>query len=162
MSSSKSRKTISQSVAEEISQNVLLFSFVFLAVLTYLVPMQKYLPLSRFQHYGLATFVFGMGYLVQLVWSWKLLSRWYRIAYFMSSGYILTASLILYANPWLDSAASMYTETQKALRYVIVGGFGIMFLPLFYSWYQTTPKETNSKTIDKAEEQPDKTENSNS
>src|ERR1700722_437726 len=43
-----------------------------------LLPLQKYMTLSRFQKYGMAIFAFGFGYLIQLAVSWRKLQKWAR------------------------------------------------------------------------------------
>ncbi|MBI4532355.1 MAG: hypothetical protein HY711_00285 [Candidatus Melainabacteria bacterium] len=86
-------------------------------------PIQLYIPMARLQHYGLAIFVVGLGYIIQVIWSWTRLGLWSRLGHLFSGVYFNAAAVTLYANPWLDPKITLRTENQEHWRDLIVIAF---------------------------------------
>jgi hypothetical protein len=101
-----------------------------LAGVVLLIPLQLYYPLARYQHYGLAIFVWGVGYLVQLVWTWKSTRFWSRLSYLFLALYLTTLGLFFYANPWLDPRFSVQTEAQQNFRALVGNLYVGLALPV--------------------------------
>jgi Ca2+/Na+ antiporter len=107
---------------------VLLFAM--LAAGVYLTPLQKYMTLSRFQHWGMAIGLLGVGYLLQSIWSWNTFSRWARIAHLSSAFFWLVVGFTFYSNPWLDTRMSAGTHDTEISRSTLMIIYLVLFLYL--------------------------------
>lgn len=119
-----------------------------LALVVMTIPLQLYMPLGRYQHYGLSVFVLGMSYLLQLVWSWPRMTRWPRAGYAATGLYLASIGLILYANPWLDARAAMMTMEKEKFRRSLGWIYTILALPLayiYFRWMQVDYKRQSAK-----------------
>lgn len=105
------------------------------------VPLQLYVPLGRYQHYGLAVFVLGLGYVIQVVWSWPRLKRWPRRGYAITGLYLTSVGIVLYANPWLDSRVAIMTEEKESLKALIGWLYTMLGLPLAYVYIEWMKEE---------------------
>ncbi len=94
------------------------------------IPLQLHMSLGRYQHYGLALFAFGLGYIIQTVWSWRHLARRPRLGYAITGLYLTSIGFILYANPWLDTRVTAITEEKENLKALIGWIYAIACLPL--------------------------------
>ena len=100
-------------------------------------PLQHYVSMARYQHWGLAVFIFGLGYIIQLVWSWRHLGLWTRLSMFWSGLYISSAGMIFYANPWLDTRFAVETAGQEEFRQKLIYIFAGMTAPAILFWQRS-------------------------
>lgn len=105
-----------------------------LAVVLY--PLQLHVSLGRSQHYGLSVFILGLGYIVQVVWSWRSLKRWARAGYAATGFYLASIGVVLYANPWLDPRVTVVTSEKENIRALIVWIYTVLGLPLAYIYFE--------------------------
>jgi hypothetical protein len=111
------------------SRHRLVILFSLMAASAYCIPLQRYFTMGRYQHYGMAIGLFGLGYLLQTIWSWKIFSHWARMAYLSTGLFSLTVGLTFYYNPWLDAKMAVQSKTTEHMRAVL------MFLYLLLSLY---------------------------
>jgi hypothetical protein len=116
-----------------------------LALAVLAVPLQLYMPLGRYQHYGLSVFLLGLGYIIQLVWSWPRLRTSPRWGYGMTGIYLISIGLVLYSNPWLDSRVGVMTEGKENLRSAIGWLYTILGLPLVYIYLEWIQDEQDQR-----------------
>jgi len=76
--------------------------------------------MGRYQHYGLAIGIFGMGYLLQTIWSWKVFTLWARRAYLSTGLFALTVGFTFFCNPWLDAKMSVQTNSNEITRKILM------------------------------------------
>ncbi len=110
-----------QNLWRKTNRHRLVIFFSALAAAVYCVPLQKYFTMGRYQHYGLAIGLFGMGYLFQTIWSWKVFTHWARMAYLSTSLFSLTVGLTFFYNPWLDSKMALQSRANEQTRPVLMG-----------------------------------------
>jgi hypothetical protein len=118
-----------QKLWRKTSRHRLVILFSAFAAVAYCVPLQKYFTMGRYQHYGLAIGLFGLGYLLQTIWSWKVFTHWARMAYLSTGIFSLTVGLTFFYNPWLDTKMALQTRANEHLRPVL------MALYLLFSLY---------------------------
>jgi hypothetical protein len=106
-----------------------------------LFPLQHYMPLARFQHYGICLSVWALGFFGQTIYSWKGLSVRGRACLLATGSYIGVFALIFYLSPWLDARMAVQTEEQDILRILyfllcIVLGFvvSVFWLAWIVEW----------------------------
>lgn len=108
----------------------------FLACLLLMIPLQKFISLSRFQHYGLACFIFGSSYFFQGLVSWHSIKKWGRRSYLISAIFFVSVAVFFLTSPWLDSRISLQTEEQKLFTRVMTGNFCLVAILVVYVWWR--------------------------
>ena len=89
----------------------------FLAAIALLkFPLQHYITLARFQHYGLCLYIWSLGFILQTIWSWRQLTARGRTCLISTGLYIGLFAVIFYESPWLDSRMAVQTDEQNILR----------------------------------------------
>lgn len=96
-------------------QEIALVLFI-VAIVLFKFPLQHHITLSRFQHYGICLYVWALGFLLQLIWSWRTLTIRGRTAMISTGSYVALFALIFYSNPWLDVKMAVQTDEQNFLR----------------------------------------------
>jgi len=132
-----------------LEHQLLIFIFLFLAVATILTPLQHYIALSRYQHWGLGLFIFALGHIIQLIWSWQSLGRWMRISYLWSALYISSAGILFFANPWLDARISLESSRQDKLRSHMILTYSVLALPAVWFWIKCFQEMRGKRTEEK-------------
>lgn len=97
----------------------LLMLMMLLAGAVRLFPLQHHISLSRYQHWAIALYVWGIGFFIQAAWSWKRLSKIGKASLVAAGVYVLSSAAALYSNPWLDSSISLQFAEQESTRFVI-------------------------------------------
>jgi hypothetical protein len=115
---------------EQVKDSGIVFLFVVVAGILTATPLQLYMPLSRFQHFGLGIFVVGLGYVIQTVWSWKRMKTWARPMQLYFGLWFATTGLVAYSLPWLDPKMSVRTESQEELASRLVVAYVASCAPL--------------------------------
>ncbi len=100
-------------------RNSLVIALACLAILFVSIPIQRFIPISRFVHYGIAISIFGTGYLLQAFASWRQAKTWGRISYLVTGIFFVAIGLVFIYNPWLDCRANPQTEDQDYWRRII-------------------------------------------
>jgi hypothetical protein len=125
---------LTRKVAASIRKNFFVLAGCIMAPLCLSIPIQHYITLGRYQHYGMAIFLFGMGYVLHTIWNWKQnlpatrFSNCYAALFFVSIG------LIFYSCPWLDPVMSVMTDEQTIFRSYLVRGYFVSALGLMLVW----------------------------
>jgi hypothetical protein len=95
-----------------------------IALIAFKTPIQHYIALTRYQHVGIAVFLFGMGYAMQAIWSWRAYSKWAKISNLATSAFFCAVGLFFYQNTWLES----YVADPTPLTYL--GRLSLIFVYL--------------------------------
>ncbi len=90
-----------------------------IAVVARNFPLQHYMPLSRYQHWSIALYIWALGFFIQAAWSWRKLTTNGKIALIAAGTYVSGAAMALYTNPWLDTTVSLQTTEQAETRYLL-------------------------------------------
>jgi hypothetical protein len=110
-----------------------------------LLPLQKYMTLSRFQKYGMAIFAFGVGYFIQLAWSWRKLKKWARASSCATAMFFASVGVTFYENPWLDTNVSVQTDDRLHFRYLLLGGYFVFALIIGFIWFKWIAEDSKNK-----------------
>ncbi|HEY9758660.1 MAG TPA: hypothetical protein V6C97_26070 [Oculatellaceae cyanobacterium] len=105
-----------------------------LAGLTMLVPLQRFISLGRYQHYGISIFLFGLGYGLHCLWNWRALIGWSRACYLATAAFFCSVGIIFWANPWMDSRTGVATDEQNLLRQLYIGVYLVLGFLLVATW----------------------------
>jgi hypothetical protein len=115
--------------------NVLILGgFTLLAAAILYVPLQHFIPLGRYQHYGIAIFVFGLGYLVQGIVNWPGIQTLAKCGYMVTTAFFCSIGILFMTNPWLDLRMCTTGDEQTMLRYYILSGYGVAGLFVVSLW----------------------------
>lgn len=127
-------------------QLVVVISFVF-AVGLFFFPLQHYMTLARFQHYGICLAVWAVGFLLQTLVSWRRLGPWGRAYLGVSTLYMALFAGVLYTNPWLDPRVQLETNIQGSLRHEFACVFLVLGIILSGTWkmWDTEEKRRGNK-----------------
>jgi uncharacterized membrane protein (DUF485 family) len=112
-----------------------------LAFIVFLIPVQQYIPMARFQHYGLALAAWGMAYVLQTIWSWRGLGFWTRLGYLLTGLYFSSAALVFYTNPWFDVRVAVESQEQTNFRHIIGYIYLSVTLILAAIWFMSFAEE---------------------
>jgi hypothetical protein len=118
-------------------------------------PLQHEITLSRFQHYSIGVFAVALGFLLQIVVSWRHHTKWGRLAMLASVLYLGGFGLICYQNPWLDGNFDLTTKSQEEWRprfagIFLMAGFAVSFF--WAKWLQETNREVRVHKAKEVEE----------
>lgn len=108
-------------------------------------PLQLHYSLSRYQHYGLGIFVWGLGHIIQTIWMWRLSGKWMRIGGICGGLYLTSLGLVFYANPWLDPRVAVQTEAQENFRALIGYLYTGLTVPLMLVWIESTIESSKNR-----------------
>jgi hypothetical protein len=123
---------LNNSMSHRFKDYVLILTGLAVAFFIHSIPLQLYMPLGRYQHYGLSIFALGLGYVLQIVWSWKNLKLWARLGYIGTGLYLTSIGMVLYANPWLDSRVAIMTEEKEDWKILIGWFYTFLAMPLTF------------------------------
>ncbi len=129
----------------ELKSSAVVMTFFVLAAAILATPIQLHFPISRIQHFGLASFTAGLGYIVQTVWSWKTLRLWARLIQCYFGIWFGTVGLVLYGNPWLEPEMAIRTESQEELRSLVVRSIGFLAMPIPFLGLMWIREELNAR-----------------
>ncbi len=104
------------------------------AIAILMIPLQHYITLGRYQHYGMAVFVFGLGYIMHCIWTWRHETFWTRLSYALTGAFCSSLGLLFYANPWMDLKSSVQTEEKELLRWALSGVWLLLGFMLTIVW----------------------------
>ncbi|CAN5486403.1 hypothetical protein BH11CYA1_BH11CYA1_20660 [soil metagenome] len=116
---------------------------IFSAIATgvYLTPLQKYITMGRYQHYGITISIFGLGYLLQTIWSWRNFTKWARISYLSTGLFFSTVGMTFYTNPWLDSRMSMQTAEKEFWKNIFIAVYVLITIAIVSIWLKWIKEE---------------------
>ena len=121
----------------KISNHIFIILGFSLGATTVMVPLQHYITLGRYQHYGMGLFLFGLGYAMQFIWTWRKQTFWSRLCYACTGAFFCTVGLLFYMNPWLDWKTSAQTEDKWMLRTIFMGFYLLLGFFLLLLWLIT-------------------------
>lgn len=107
----------------------------------YLTPLQKFFTMGRYQHYGITISIFGLGYLLQTIWSWRTFTKWARISYLSTGLFFSTVGMTFYTNPWLDSRMSMQTADKELWKNIFIAVYVLITLAIVSIWFKWIKEE---------------------
>jgi hypothetical protein len=122
--------------------------FGIVALATLFLPIQNWISLGRYQHYGIVIFIFGLGYVVQIAYAWTLLSKWTKISYLATGLFFTSVGLVFYANPWLDYKVAVQTEEKDRFRGFLVCfyvTFSLAIVGIWVKWLHEQSYYKNGK-----------------
>ncbi|CAM6003806.1 unnamed protein product [Sphagnum balticum] len=131
--------------------HLFLLVFAVLALFVILTPLQHYMPLGRFQHYGICIFVFGLGYIAQAVASWPRMKVLPRFCYILTGLFFSSAGAVLINNPWFDSKMMTQTSEELSFRHLIYYTYGLAGAALSASWLAVAVGELKTAQKDETE-----------
>ena len=111
---------------------VVLFSLI--ALTTFFTPIQHYVTLARFQHWGIAIGIFGAGCALQALAARNLLTTWVRNSYLTTGLYFLFIGSTYYLNPWLDNKVSIQTSENETTRVFLIISYILFGLVVAAVW----------------------------
>jgi hypothetical protein len=111
------------------------------ALLALKTPLQRYISLGRYQHIGIAIFLFGMGYLMQLIWSWRNFSKWARISNCVTCAFFCSVGMFFYSNTWLDSSMAEPTSERTMVRSLFIGIYMFFAFMVAALWLKALHEE---------------------
>lgn len=117
------------------------WTFSAIATGAYLTPLQKYFTMGRYQHYGITISIFGLGYLLQTIWSWRTFTKWARISYLSTGLFFSTVGMTFYTNPWLDSRMSMQTADKELWKNIFIAVYVLITLAIVSIWLKWIKEE---------------------
>lgn len=130
---------------------VLLFAVLALVVLC--LKPQHYVSMSRFQHYGMAFTVFGLGYILETALSFKTLHKWARGSYLGTGMLFGSAGLIFWLCPWL-------TDMYRTILLVSYLTFSVGVGAVWARWIiEDSNKYEDSKKYEDSEKNKDSKKN---
>lgn len=118
----------------------------------YLTPLQKYFTMGRYQHYGITISLFGLGYILQTIWSWKTFTKWARVSYLSTGVFFAIVGMTFYENPWLDARMQMQRSDQEAWKIGFVGLYVLSTIAIISVWMKWIKEETAAKKLPKEKE----------
>ncbi len=108
---------------QRLQRNFFIILFAAFALLLLNIPLQHFIALGRYQHYGMAFFLLGLGYFLHTIWLWSRTRFWARISYLMIGIFFCYVGQVFYANPWLDWKTAVQTEDKVQAREQIFSYF---------------------------------------
>jgi uncharacterized membrane protein YidH (DUF202 family) len=126
-------------------RNICLVSGTALGIITLLIPLQHFMTLGRYQHYGMAVFMFGLGYILHCIWTWRGERFWPRLCYALTGAFFCSVGLLFSANPWMDWNTSVQTEEKQLFRFALSGIYLMLGFALMIVWLITYVKTANTE-----------------
>jgi hypothetical protein len=108
--------------------------FALLAAGVLCVPLQHYMPLGRFQHYGMGIFIFGLGYLAQGIANWPVIPNLAKSGYLATTAFFCSIGILFMTNPWLDLRMYTFGDEQSTMRYYVLSAYGVAGLFVISLW----------------------------
>ena len=125
---------LARKTATSIRKNFFVLSGFIMAPLCLSIPIQHYITLGRYQHYGMAIFLFGMGYVMHTIWTWKQSFPATRFSNCYAALFFTSIGLIFYSCPLLDPVMSVMSDEQTVFRHYLIKGYFLSALGLMIVW----------------------------
>jgi hypothetical protein len=103
-------------IKKQIQHQEIALAMFLLALCVYKFPLQHYVTMARFQHYGICLYIWALGFVLQTVWSWKYLTARGRACLISTAFYVGVFAIIFYQSPWLDIRMAVQTEENEMMR----------------------------------------------
>lgn len=144
----------SDSILNKIWRRVSKYGFILamsiIAFIALKMPLQHYISLTRYQHVGIAIFLFGMGYTMQSIWSWRVYSKWAKMANLATSAFFCSVGLFFYRNTWLEEYATEATPTRYLGRLILMFIYLLLALVVSIFWVKWAHEDNKLKDAAKA------------
>jgi len=128
---------------------ILLFAAIALAV--FFTHLQNFVPISRFQHYGIALLIFGTGWLFETILSFGKLNKWARMSYISTCLFFLSVGLVCFNNSWLGHRVSIATEDNMRTERILVISYLVFSMYLAAVWTKWIIEEGKNRPSHKTE-----------
>jgi len=123
-----------------------------IAVVVYLTPLQKFFTMGRYQHYGITISLFGLGYILQTIWSWKTFTKWARVSYLSTGVFFAVVGMTFYENPWLDARMQMQRSDQETWKVGFIALYVLSTIAIVSVWMRWIKEETAAKKLPREKE----------
>jgi hypothetical protein len=117
------------------------------ALLLLCLPLQRYFPMGRFQHYSIGFAVFALGQLLQSALSWNSYSKWGRASLLATGVCYGAIALIFWTNPWLDYKVAVQTEGKERFRIQLIAEYLTCNALIFICWTKCWSQELKKKQL---------------
>lgn len=134
-----------KSLWQSTSRCRLIIFFAVIAMAVLVVHVQNFIPVSRFQHYGLSLLIFGVGWLLETVFSFRKLSKWAKVSYISTCLYFLSIGFVYYCNAWLGHRISIATEDNMRTERFLVITYMVFSIYLAAVWTKWIIEETKNR-----------------
>jgi hypothetical protein len=123
-----------------------------LGIVVLILPLQHYQTLGRYQHYALGVAVCGLGYFVQLTWSYPKLTPLGRFCHLITGLFLEAVAYVLWTNPWLDWRVAVQTESRDPQRIHLLLEYmvSVSFIWICWLWLWIKEMRTKKKIADAA------------
>lgn len=125
----------------------LIFFFGISGLIVFWTQIQHYFTVSRFQHYGVAIGLVGLGFILETLVSLRKLDRWACMSYISTGLFFLSMGLVFYTNSWLDTRVSIQTEETERLGSILVISYTGFTIYLAAVWTKWIMEENKSKPV---------------
>lgn len=125
---------LGKKILMSLARHFMVLSGGIIGLLVLFTPIQQHIPMGRFQHYGISIGCFGLGFLLQMLVSWKALGKWGRVSYVTSFAFFDLVGLAFYMNPWLDYRVSIQTQENEATKGILIICYLFCSLAVVGSW----------------------------
>ncbi|MBS1996778.1 MAG: hypothetical protein JSS86_10725, partial [Cyanobacteria bacterium SZAS LIN-2] len=95
--------------------------------------------------------LFGLGYLLQTIWSYKEFSTWARRAYLSTGLFSLTVGLTFFYNPWLDTKVAPQSRGNEQMRPVLMTLYLLSSLYVGAIYARWIKEENKARTGEKTD-----------
>lgn len=146
--------SIIRTIRKQLSNQEIILIMFLIAFSLYKFPLQHYITLARFQHYGICLFVWSMGFFMQAIWSWRRMTALGRSCQIATGIYVCSFALIFYQSPWLDIRMAVQTPEQDILREIygrLCAFLGLIVSLIWLFWILERQKSDEIQKTDEPE-----------
>lgn len=125
---------------------------VLIAVIIYYVPLQHFMPLSRFQHYSFCLCSLAAGLCLQSLFCWRTLGLWGKLSMLSGALFVGSCACFFYTNPWLGNP-DLATDEQLYGRQRFIIFLTVALVPVSYFWIRFGCQKQPQTQRDKSAEE---------
>jgi cytochrome b561 len=123
----------------------LILFFAIASLTFFLFPIQHYVTISRFQHWGVAVAMLGIGFLLETACLFKKLDRWACRCYLSTGLFFASVAVVLYTNPWLDPRVKIQTTETDRMECIFIVAYLVFCIYLAAVWTKWIIEESRNK-----------------
>lgn len=144
-----SGNSILKSLWSKITKYGFIIMMTVVALIAFKTPLQHYISLTRFQHVGIAIFLFGMGYVMQTIWSWRAYSKWAKLANVATFVFFCSVGLFFYTTPGLDGYSTDPSPKKIFVRLSHIFTYLFFALAVSLFWVKWAHEDNKIKDAEK-------------
>lgn len=145
-----SGNSILKSLWRRITKYGFILTMTIVALIAFKTPLQHYISLTRYQHVGIAIFLFGMGYVMQTIWSWRVYSKWAKLANIATFMFFCSVGLFFYMTPGLDGYTTDPSPKKILVRLSHIFTYLFFALGVSLFWVKWAHEDNKVKDAEKA------------